>query len=385
MTRASRYVGAFCVLALTGCAPATESSSSGGPTRGSGGKADGAGFTPGIYYAHEPTSEEDGILAIALHEDPEGREGYAGQFDLAQHTAADWMTVHSSGWFRAEADGDALALRLESAEGRPVAELRYEDGELSAGERGFYRMNLLTDETEIQDCVAFEVTDFQFEEGFTVWEYPSVDVTREADGGYSVSFGGARFDAGDGDEVSVETGDDGVFRATVVTSYGTRYVLEIPPGVPSRGRALFAEEGETLSEMAKVVCPAPRATAPEPGVTRFTCTTRRAEADGTATIEFGVVALDDRDAMDLHWPDDVEEPIRVTPETSKAYTLVGGIADGYLRWQDDKLRLFTDQIGYEFGELELYENSDYTRGYFRFEMLDPDHTEFYTEVDCVHD
>jgi hypothetical protein len=89
--------------------------------------------------------------------------------------------------------------------------------------------------------------------------------------------------------------------------------------------------------------------------------------------------------MDLHWPDDVEEPIRVSPESSRAHTLVAGIADGYLRWQDGRLRLFSDQAGYEFGELELYENSGYTRGYFRFEMFDPERTELYTEVSCVHD
>jgi hypothetical protein len=117
------------------------------------------------------------------------------------------------------------------------------------------------------------------------------------------------------------------------------------------------------------------------GLTDFTCHTVRPEEGETATIRFTLERLGE-ESVGFLWPEDEEaSPIDVTPETSAAYTLVWGVADGYVTHREDRLRIFTDQAGIEFGELELYANSDFTRGYFLFEssLGDPG---FYSEVYC---
>ncbi len=117
------------------------------------------------------------------------------------------------------------------------------------------------------------------------------------------------------------------------------------------------------------------------GITDITCQTTTAEHDGTATIKFSVTHLGE-DSMDYVWPEgDDASPFTVTPESSKAFTLVGGVADGYVQNAPDRLRVWADQDGFEFGTLALYKDSEYTRGYFLFEDGQSDY-EFYTTVFC---
>lgn len=382
------WAGVAIALLAIGCSEAP------GPTGPAlvGGRADGFGFEYGIYALDDGfTFEGRQPLMVAFHDVSEGvPEGYAGHFDYAVFDENEETTEYSRGFFQLYAEEGRQRILLETYDGETVGRFdwSYEGRIFRMGEASFYRLHQSDREEVVRECEAFQILHLELEEGFTTWEYPSVTVERDAEGKHEVSLGVCGWDA---DEATIEVGTNeaGELEARVVTEYGRQYVVQIPEGIPSRGRVLSGLEGEEPHLMANLVCHPPVAAPPEPEgpeTTGFTCTTRRPEADGqTATIRFTVVDLDDREAMDLYWPDDVELPITVEPESSYAYTLVGGIADGYLTFRDGKLRLFTDQIGYEFGTLELYENSGFEHGYFRFEMMDPDHTSFYTEVDCVLD
>lgn len=353
------------------------------------GKADAVGFSYGIFASWEYDYEQPSPILAAFHDVSTGvPEGFSGHFDLSVYDEEDGTTTYSSGVFQLYEQNGRSRILLQGSDGQEVAryDWSYSDGTLRLGEHELSRLNRR--EEALVQCEAFEVLDFEFEEGFTPWEYPSVDVDPAADGGYEVSLGSCAFDESEGDAITFTTAANGDIEARVVTTYDETYIVRVPAGLPSRGEVLRAADGEEPGLMASLVCFPPVVrppTEPEtPGVTQFTCTTRRPEASGqTATIRFGVVGLDDPETMELSWPDEVETPITVEPDTSYAYTLEGGMADGYLAFVNGKLRLFSDQIGYEFGELELYQNSGFEHGYFRFEMMDPDHTEFYTEVDCV--
>jgi len=116
----------------------------------------------------------------------------------------------------------------------------------------------------------------------------------------------------------------------------------------------------------------------------FTCHTTTREAGGaTATIGFTVRDLANAATIDLVWPagDEEASAISVTPETSRTRTLMSGIANGYVELLDDRMRIWTDDDGFEFGTVILFADSEYKRGYVRIEsgLGDPG---FYSELYC---
>ncbi len=358
-----------------------------------GGRADAFGLELGIYSFEGCCEELAGApIMLALHGGGQDLpEGYAGHFDYSAYDAEGSEPEYFTGVFGLSSEDGRQRILLRSYDGAEVArfEWSYQDRRLRLDGLEGYLLNLGPEEGVLRKCEAFEVVDYVLEEGFTPWEYPSVRVEVDGQGNYEVSLGSCGYATADEDTIEVRTGEDGELEARVTTAYGSTFVVSIPAGTPSRGRVLHAESGEEPALVANIVCaPAAAEPPPEPtpGPTSFTCTTRRPEANGrTATIRFGVLDLDDPEAMELYWPEDVDSPIAVEPEDSCATTLVYGMADGYLAYRDGRLRIFSDQDGYELGVLELYEDSGFRRGYFRFELMDPDETRFYTEVDCVLD
>lgn len=104
----------------------------------------------------------------------------------------------------------------------------------------------------VKQCYGLQVVEYEFEEGFTPYEYPGVDVQIDENGDYEVGFGCTNFDSSEA-QITVTESEEGDFEAVVATDY-TTYVLRVPAGNPSRGQVLFGDSMDSLEVMANVGC-----------------------------------------------------------------------------------------------------------------------------------
>jgi hypothetical protein len=209
----------------------------------------------GFYVNDEFESADGSPLIVALY--PPGAEqadGYAGFVDFAPWDEASEGTELHAGRFRLLGSAGAYEIQAETDSGAAMTAANWsltDDGLVIDGVT-LSRRHELDGAEYLKQCYALQVLEYEFEESFTPWEYPGVDVAADGSGGYEVSFGGSTFDSSE-DEITVGENAQGDFEATVVTDYAT-YVLRVRAGNPARGQVLFGESLESLAVMANVGC-----------------------------------------------------------------------------------------------------------------------------------
>ncbi len=203
----------------------------------------------GIYSNFDHEYEESAPLMLALHAPTDAvPDGYAGHVDLSRWDGDTQETTVERGWFTVAETDAGRELTLVTEDGEPLATGAWVDGDLQI--EGALMLPFTHVEEWLAQCYALHVHHYEFEEGFTPYEYPGVDVIVDDDG-VRVGFGAASFDE---DEATITVGqtDDGAFEATVQTEWST-YVLRIPPTSPRRGQVLFGQDG-ALEVMADLAC-----------------------------------------------------------------------------------------------------------------------------------
>jgi hypothetical protein len=122
--------------------------------------------------------------------------------------------------------------------------------------------------------------------------------------------------------------------------------------------------------------------------TVFTCTTTTPEDGQTATITFTVSNFvkdpNAKGEMEFVWPEDEDKScVTVEPDVSSVASMMWGMADGGIYYADGKLEVTSDGDGCDMGDLVLYEDSRFEKGYVRMEFhCSEDNSGFYSEVSC---
>jgi hypothetical protein len=208
------------------------------------------------FYVNDGFESTDGEpLLVALYPaSAELGDGYAGFVDFAPYSEAAEGTELRSGRFRLAATADGYEIQAETDDGAPMtaASWSLSDDGLTIDGVALSGRNKLDGPEYLKQCYALQVLEYEFEESFTPWEYPSVDVATDGSGGYEVSFGGSVFDSSE-DEITVGATPEGDFEAVVATDYAT-YVLRVSAATPARGQVLFGESVDALQVMANVGC-----------------------------------------------------------------------------------------------------------------------------------
>lgn len=206
----------------------------------------------GFYLNYDYEWDGPEPIVVALYPPgPEGLGEYAGYVDYAPFDEQNDISELHQGKFRITGSPGAYEIHAETDAGEPMtaSTWRIDDGALVIDGKEMFQTNHVSDWTK--QCYGLQVLEYEFEEGFTPYEYPGVDVRLE-DGHYEVSFGCTNFDHTEA-EITVTESEQGDFEAVVVTNWST-YVLRVPAGTPSRGQVLFGDSLDNLEVMANVGC-----------------------------------------------------------------------------------------------------------------------------------
>jgi hypothetical protein len=207
----------------------------------------------GFYVNYDYEWDGPEPLIVGLY--PPGADDlgeYAGYVDFAPFDESNDITDLHRGKFRISGSGGSYEILAETDAGEPMTASAWtvSDGTLTIDGYELHQTNHVKD--WVKQCYALQVLEYEFEEGFTPYEYPGVDIQVDEAGSYEVGIGCTSFDNTE-DQVTVTETEEGDFEAVVVTDYST-YVVRIPAGTPSRGQVLFGDSLDSLEVMANIGC-----------------------------------------------------------------------------------------------------------------------------------
>ncbi len=207
------------------------------------------------FYVNDDFMDGDGEpLMVALYPPVDSQEVSAGFVDFAPFNADAETTDLLTGVFRLQQSDGVYELVAETDDGAPMtaSSWNYQNRVLTINGVSLNRRYQLDPAKYIKQCYALQVLEYEFDEAFTTFEYPGVDVAIDGAGNYEVSLGCVTYDGTEA-EIVVSDNVQGDFEATVITEYST-YVLRVPAGAPSRGQVLAGDSLDDLRVIANVGC-----------------------------------------------------------------------------------------------------------------------------------
>ena len=240
MRFATTTLSLLVVTSLVACADSTDEEDAIADAAPSG-KADAPEFPLGQFTTVDIDHEAKEPLIAVFHED--------GQLDYTRFED-DYETKYFKGTFKLYEYRGRDRIRLTDKSGNVLLRSDWTvDNCLELGGETFCQST--PPETNVANCIAMQVVDTGlFEEGFTEYEYPDVEIAKDGTS-YEITLGSGSLDSSDGPITVTNGARELVANATLGDA---KLTLEVANEAPRRGQIRYDDAESDPHLMAHIVC-----------------------------------------------------------------------------------------------------------------------------------